>query len=104
MDQGAAPEGPRSRADRAEPARERSAQPSSQSIRAGRPQYTPTRLEQVAPLQKTTLDDAKRFHDQFYGANYGVFAVVGPVAPADVQKLAAELFGSWNSAKTYARS
>ncbi len=68
---------------------------------SGDPQYAPTRLEQVAPLQKTTLDDAKRFHDQFYGANYGVFAVVGPVAPADVQKLAAELFGSWNSAKTY---
>ncbi len=68
---------------------------------AGDVQYAPTREEQVAPLQKVTLDDAKRFHDQFYGANYGVFAVIGPVQPADVQKVAAELFGTWNSTKTF---
>ena len=30
-------------------------------------------------MRKVTLDDAKKFHDQFYGANYGVFAIVGPV-------------------------
>ncbi len=48
-------------------------------------QYNPTREEQLPELQKATLDDARKFHDQFYGANYGVFAVVGPVTPADVQ-------------------
>ncbi|HUL71930.1 MAG TPA: pitrilysin family protein [Vicinamibacterales bacterium] len=65
------------------------------------PQYAPTRQEQGPLLQKVTLDDAKRFHDQFYGANYGVFAVVGPIPAADVQKAAADLFGSWTTTKTY---
>ena len=37
-------------------------------------------------MQKVTLSDAKKFHDQFYGANYGVFAVVGPVDAAAMQK------------------
>jgi zinc protease len=64
-------------------------------------QYSPTREEQIPELQKVTLDQARAFHDQFYGANYGVFAVVGPVAPADMQKAAAELLGAWNTAKAY---
>jgi zinc protease len=64
-------------------------------------QYSPTREEQIPEMQKVGLDDVKRFHDQFYGANFGVFAVVGPVTPADVQKLSAELLGSWNTTKPY---
>ena len=64
-------------------------------------QYAPTRLEQIPEMQKVTLDDAKRFHEQYYGANFGVFAVVGPVTPADMQKLATELLGSWNTTKAY---
>jgi zinc protease len=64
-------------------------------------QYAPTREEQIPELQKTTLDDARKFHDQFYGTNYGVFAVVGPISPADVQKAAADLLGSWNTDKAY---
>ncbi len=67
----------------------------------GDPQYTPTREEQIAELQKVTLDEAKKFHDQFYGASHGIIAVVGPVEPAAVQKEAAALFGSWNTAKAY---
>jgi len=64
-------------------------------------QYQPTREEQIPEIQKLTLDDVKRFHDQFYGANFGVFAVVGPVTPADMQKLSAELLGSWNTTRSY---
>jgi zinc protease len=64
-------------------------------------QYQPTREEQIPEMQKLTLDDVRRFHDQFYGANFGVFAVVGPVTPADMQKLSAELLGSWNTTKAY---
>jgi zinc protease len=65
------------------------------------PQYSPTREEQIPELQKATLDQARKFHEQFYGANYGVFAVVGPVNPVDIQKAAATLFGSWNTTKAY---
>jgi zinc protease len=64
-------------------------------------QYAPTREEQGPELQKVTLASARTFHDQFYGANFGVFAVVGPVQPAEVQTLAADLLGAWNTAKTY---
>ena len=63
--------------------------------------YNPPREEQLADLKKVSLDDVKKFHDQFYGANYGVFAVVGPVEPAAVQKAAAELLGNWNTANAY---
>jgi zinc protease len=64
-------------------------------------QYVPTREEQAPDLRNVTLASARTFHDQFYGANYGVFAVVGPVAAPDVQKLAADLLGTWNTTKAY---
>jgi zinc protease len=64
-------------------------------------QYVPTREEQGPDLQKVTLDAARKFHDQFYGASYGVFAVVGPVEPTEIQKAAAELLGGWTPAKVY---
>ena len=65
--------------------------------------YGPTREEQVVELEKVTLGDIKNFHDRFYGANFGVFAVVGPVDPAELQKTATELLGNWNTAMTYKR-
>lgn len=65
--------------------------------------YGPTREEQLAELEKVTLADIKKFHEQFYGANFGVFAVVGPVDPVEFQKTAAELLGNWNTAMTYKR-
>ena len=64
-------------------------------------QYAPTREEQTPELRIVTLASARAFHDQFYGANHGVFAVVGPVAAPDVQKLAADLLGTWNTTKAY---
>jgi len=67
----------------------------------GDAQYSPTRQEQKPDLQKVSVSDAKKFHDEFYGANFGVFAVVGPVTPADVQRVAQELFGTWNTTKMY---
>jgi predicted Zn-dependent peptidase len=67
----------------------------------GDPQYAPTREEQIPELQKVTLAEAKTFHDAFYGANHGVFAVVGPVDAAQIQKTAAALLGTWNTPKTY---
>ena len=63
--------------------------------------YSRTREEQLAELKGATLDQAKQFHDQFYGANYGVFAVVGPVDANAVKALAAELLGNWNTSMAY---
>ncbi len=63
--------------------------------------YSQTREEQLAELRKVTLEDVKTFHAQFYGANYGVFAVVGPVDQAAVKAAAEELFGRWNTSMAY---
>jgi zinc protease len=67
------------------------------------PQYQATREEQLAQIQKVTLADVRKFHDQFYGASHGEFVVVGDVEPAAMQKLAAELLGSWSVSAPYAR-
>ena len=63
--------------------------------------YQETREEQIAALKKVNLDDVKKFHDQYYGANFGVFAVVGPVDAAAVKQAAAELLGNWNTKMAY---
>lgn len=63
--------------------------------------YPEPREEQLAAMQKVTLAGVKSFHDQFYGANYGVLALVGPVDQPAVEKAAAELLGNWNTAMAY---
>jgi zinc protease len=69
----------------------------------GDPQYQPTREEQLDEMKKVTLADVIQFHNQFYGASHGEFVVVGDVDQAAVQKLAAELLGSWTTPGPYAR-
>jgi zinc protease len=64
-------------------------------------QYSPSREEEFADVQTTMIEQARAFHDQFYGANHAIIAVVGPVEPADVQKAASALFGAWNSSKPF---
>jgi zinc protease len=68
---------------------------------AGDVLYMKTREEQAAELKKVTLDDVKKFHDQFYGANYGVVAVVGPVEQPAMAKMAGDLLGAWNTTMAY---
>jgi zinc protease len=65
--------------------------------------YTATREEQIAEIEKLTLQDVKKFHDQFYGASFGVLAVVGPVDASEVQKVAAPLLGDWKTSMSYVR-
>ncbi len=67
----------------------------------GDARYTGTPEEQLAEVQKVTLDDVKKFHAQFYGASHGEFAIVGPVSQDAVLKAAGELLGSWTSTAPY---
>jgi zinc protease len=67
----------------------------------GDAQYVPSREEELADAKNATLESARAFHTEFYGADHGILAVVGPVDPAAVQKQAAELFGSWKSKEPY---
>ena len=63
--------------------------------------YSRTREEQLAEMKTVTLDEARKFHDQFYGANYGVFAVVGPVDAGAIRAVATELLGTWKTSMAY---
>jgi zinc protease len=65
--------------------------------------YASSHEEQMEDLQKVTLDGVRQFHERFYGASTGEFVAVGQFDPAPVQKLAAELFGSWKSPSGYQR-
>jgi zinc protease len=69
----------------------------------GDPRYVPTLDERLAEIKKVTLADAKKFHADFYGASNGELVVVGDFDPAEMQKVATELFGSWKSPTPYAR-
>ena len=65
------------------------------------PRYIPTADEAVALLKATTLDAAKQFHKDFYGASNGELVIVGDVEKDAIGKLALELFGNWRSPRTY---
>jgi zinc protease len=65
--------------------------------------YVGTFDERVAAARKVTLDEMQKFYQKFYGASNGEFVVVGQFEPAQVEKLAAELFGNWKSPSRYER-
>jgi zinc protease len=65
--------------------------------------YVETVDEQIEDLKKVTLDEAKKFYEQFYGASEGEFTVVGQFDQAGIQKLGEDLFGNWKGAAAYAR-
>jgi len=67
----------------------------------GDPRYTPTIDENIDQLKKVTLEEAKKFYTDFYGASNAELAVVGDFDAVEVQKLAQELFSSWKSPKPY---
>jgi zinc protease len=68
----------------------------------GDPRYTLTIDENIDQLKKVTLEEAKKFYADFYGASNGELAVVGDFDPAEVRKVAEDLFSSWKSPKPYA--
>lgn len=63
--------------------------------------YSGNREEQLAELKTANLDAARKFHDQFFGANYGAMSVVGPIDAATVKKLAEDMLGNWNTQMAY---
>jgi zinc protease len=69
----------------------------------GDPRYVPTVDEQVADYTAATLDDARRYYAQFYGASNGELAVVGDFDPAELTAAATEIFGAWKGPQPFAR-
>jgi len=69
----------------------------------GHPNYTGTLDEQIADITAATLDDARRFYENFYGAGAGQMAVVGDFDAREIAQIATDVFGSWKSAQAFAR-
>ncbi len=67
----------------------------------GDPRHSLTIDETIDELKKVTLDEAKKFYTDFYGASNAELAVVGDFDAAEVRKVAEELFSSWKSPKPY---
>ena len=65
--------------------------------------YVGTVDEEIEDLKKVTLDEARKFYQQFYGAAEGEFTVVGQFDKVEIQKLGEDLFGNWRAAAPYAR-
>ncbi|MBI2687902.1 MAG: insulinase family protein [Acidobacteria bacterium] len=69
----------------------------------GHPLYVGTLEEQADELKKLTLDDVKKFHAGFYGAQHAELIVVGPVDQAALLAEAEALLGMWQSPVKYQR-
>ncbi|HRH47077.1 MAG TPA: insulinase family protein, partial [Pyrinomonadaceae bacterium] len=53
--------------------------------------------EMIAQLKALTLDDVKKFYQDFYGAGYAKVAIVGDFDENAVAPVIEELFGGWKS-------
>jgi zinc protease len=65
--------------------------------------YVETLDESLDSYKAATLEEAKKFYGDFYGASVGELAVVGDFDEAAVGKLVAELFTGWKSAARFER-
>ncbi|HEY3132876.1 MAG TPA: pitrilysin family protein [Acidobacteriota bacterium] len=69
----------------------------------GDARYTATPDESIEEIRAATLDQVKKFYSDFYGASKGELALVGDFDAKEIEKLAAELFGSWSSPHPFSR-
>jgi len=69
----------------------------------GDARYISTADEAIEDLKKVTLDDVRKFYQQFYGASVGEIAISGQFNVPEITKLATELFGNWKSPGSYSR-
>lgn len=69
----------------------------------GDARYIQTVEENIANLNAVTLDEAKQFYRDFYGASDATMSVIGDFDDKEIAKLANELFGNWKSPKGYTR-
>ncbi|MEO8636530.1 MAG: pitrilysin family protein [Gemmatimonadales bacterium] len=92
---------------------EQRAEPTTQGSRAfgrylnpfpkGDPRYTATVDEDVADYTATTLEDARRFYAEFYGASNGELSAVGDFDPAELTQAITTIFGDWKSPQSFTR-
>jgi zinc protease len=67
------------------------------------PRYAKTFDESLEAIRTLKLEDIKKFHKDFYGANNGTLAISGDFDVTGTGNLINELFGNWNSPANYKR-
>ncbi|MCS6973725.1 MAG: insulinase family protein [Cyclobacteriaceae bacterium] len=67
------------------------------------PRYTATFDEEVADIKALTLDQVKKFYNNFYGASNATMAIVGDFDAAEIQNLVTQLFGNWKNKSPFVR-
>ncbi|HET7730358.1 MAG TPA: insulinase family protein, partial [Usitatibacter sp.] len=65
--------------------------------------YTPSLEESLEEVKAARLEDARRFHREFYGAQKAEIAIVGDFDADRVAALLKELFGDWKPATPFER-
>ena len=69
----------------------------------GDPRYVSTPDEDIAELNAATLDAAKQFYHDFYGASNAQLTVVGDFDEQEITRLTTELFSDWKSPRPFKR-
>jgi zinc protease len=69
----------------------------------GDPRYMMSIDEQIEETKAVTLDQAKAFYKEFYGASNGELSVIGDFDSESTQNQIKSLFGDWKSPKAYKR-
>jgi zinc protease len=69
----------------------------------GHPLYQGTIDENLADIKALTLDDAKKFYKDFYGASSGQMTVVGDFDEKEIADLIKTSLGDWKSPQTFTR-
>lgn len=65
--------------------------------------YVRTTAEHIAEYSGVTLEQAKQFYQDFYGASHVTMSVVGDFDEKEVARLVADLLGNWKSQKPFVR-
>jgi zinc protease len=69
----------------------------------GDPRYVSTPDEDIAEMNAATLDQAKQFYHDLYGASNAQLTVVGDFDEQEITKLTNELFSDWKSPRPFKR-
>lgn len=70
---------------------------------AGHPSYTETVEEAIAALRSATLDEARAFYDDFWGAQDGNIVLVGDFDEQEARAAIDEAFADWESPRPFQR-
>lgn len=67
----------------------------------GHPLYAASTDEKLQDLSKISLDDLKKYYEDFYGANNSLSVFVGGIDKSLVSSFLKDNFGNWNSVSSY---